>query len=477
MEGRTTVIAREELRRQQEICQQIREYWNAQGVTPVAFVDTYGCQQNEADSERIRGMLADCGYGMTDSEEGADCIVLNTCAIREHAEQRVFGNVGALTHTKKRHPRQKIFLCGCMMGQSHAAERIKHSYHHVDGVFNPHHLWRFPELLLHVLTTGKRVYAVEDSAGNIAEGIPVVRSNGLKAWVSIMYGCNNFCSYCIVPYVRGRERSRQKEDILAEVKELLALGYKDITLLGQNVNSYGKDLGLGIDFADLMAEIAELPGDFWLRFMTSHPKDATKKLFDVMAAHPKIAKQFHLPFQSGNDRVLKEMNRRYTSAQYLALADYGRQVMPELVLTSDVIVGFPGETEEEFEDTIKLIETVRYDALFTFIYSPRKGTPAAEMPDPTPKAEKNRRFDKLVDTQNRISEEIHKAYIGRTFRVLVDGKDGDQLTARTEGGRLVRFAGSDDRIGQFVYVEITGNTTWSLVGQLPGNCDCHGNIL
>ena len=475
MERTTTVISQEQLRQQQEICRTIREYWLDQGVTPVAFVDTYGCQQNEADSERIRGMLADCGYGMTDTEEGADIIVLNTCAIREHAEQRVFGNVGALVHTKKRHPRQKIFLCGCMMGQEHVSQRIKHSYPHVDGVFNPHHLWRFPELLHHVLTKGKRIFAVEDSAGNIAEGIPVIRGNGLKAWVSIMYGCNNFCSYCIVPYVRGRERSRQPEDILEEVKELLAQGYKDITLLGQNVNSYGKDLGLGIDFADLMQQIAELPGDFWLRFMTSHPKDATKKLFDVMASHPKIAKQFHLPFQSGNDRVLKAMNRHYDRAQYLSLVEYGKSVMPDLVLTSDVIVGFPGETEEEFEDTISLIEKVHYDALFTFIYSPRKGTPAAEMPDPTPKQEKNRRFDRLVDTQNRISEQIHRDYVGRTFRVLVDGKDGDKLTARTEGGRLVRFDGSDELIGQFAYVEITGNTTWSLIGTLPGCTDCHGN--
>ena len=477
MERRTTVISQEDLRRQQEICRKIREYWLDQGITPVAFVDTYGCQQNEADSERIRGMLADCGYGMSDTEEGADIIVLNTCAIREHAEQRVFGNVGALVHTKKRHPRQKIFLCGCMMGQEHVSQRIKHSYHHVDGVFNPHHLWRFPELLLHVLTTDKRVFAVEDSAGNIAEGIPVVRGNGLKAWVSIMYGCNNFCSYCIVPYVRGRERSRQPEDIMAEVKELLQQGYKDITLLGQNVNSYGKDLGLGIDFADLLRELAELPGDFWLRFMTSHPKDATKKLFDVIASHPKIAKQFHLPFQSGNDRVLKAMNRHYDRAQYLSLVEYGKSLMPDLVLTSDVIVGFPGETEEEFEDTLSLIEQVHYDALFTFIYSPRKGTPAAEMPDPATKADKNRRFDRLLEAQNRISEQIHRDYVGKTFRVLVDGKDGDKLTARTEGGRLVRFSGSDDLIGQFTYVEITGNTTWSLVGQLPGNCDCHGNVL
>ena len=465
METKTTQITPEQLRAQQEICQKIKEYWNAQGITPRAFVDTYGCQQNEADSERIRGMLEACGYGIVDTEEGADCIVINTCAIREHAEDRVYGNVGALTHTKNRHPRQKIFLCGCMMGRPEVAARIKGSYRHVDGIFNPHHLWRFPELLYTVLMSGKRVFATEDSAGSIAEGIPVVRSNNLKAWVSIMYGCNNFCSYCIVPYVRGRERSRRPEEIVAEVKELIAAGYKDITLLGQNVNSYGKDLGLGVDFADLMAELAELPGDFWLRFMTSHPKDATKKLFDTIAAHDKIAKQFHLPFQSGNDRVLKAMNRHYDSAQYLSLVEYGRSIMPELVLTSDVIVGFPGETEEEFEDTIKLIERVRYDALFTFIFSPRPGTPAAKMDDPTPKAEKNRRFDRLCDVQNHISQEIHQAYVGRTMRVLVDGKDGDLLTARTEGGRLVRMTGGDRLIGQFVNAKITGCTTWSLTGE------------
>ena len=465
LETKTTQITPEQLRAQQEICQKIKEYWNAQGITPRAFVDTYGCQQNEADSERIRGMLEACGYGIVDTEEGADCIVINTCAIREHAEDRVYGNVGALTHTKNRHPRQKIFLCGCMMGRPEVAARIKGSYRHVDGIFNPHHLWRFPELLYTVLMSGKRVFATEDSAGSIAEGIPVVRSNNLKAWVSIMYGCNNFCSYCIVPYVRGRERSRRPEEIVAEVKELIAAGYKDITLLGQNVNSYGKDLGLGVDFADLMAELAELPGDFWLRFMTSHPKDATKKLFDTIAAHDKIAKQFHLPFQSGNDRVLKAMNRHYDSAQYLSLVEYGRSIMPELVLTSDVIVGFPGETGEEFEDTIKLIERVRYDALFTFIFSPRPGTPAAKMDDPTPKAEKNRRFDRLCDVQNHISQEIHQAYVGRTMRVLVDGKDGDLLTARTEGGRLVRMTGGDRLIGQFVNAKITGCTTWSLTGE------------
>ena len=353
-----------------------------------------------------------------------------------------------------------------MMGQPKVSDRVKHSYPHVDGVFSTHHLWEFPSLLLRVLKTGKRVFAVADEAGSIAENIPVLRTNKLKAWVSVMYGCNNFCSYCIVPYVRGRERSRQPEDILRECKEVIAAGYKEITLLGQNVNSYGKDLGLGIDFADLMAQIAQLDGDFRLRFMTSHPKDASKKLFDTIAKYPKICKQFHLPFQSGNDRVLKVMNRRYTSAQYLELVDYGRSLMPDLVLTSDVIVGFPGETEEEFEDTLKLIERVRYDALFTFIFSPRGGTPAASMEDPTPKAEKNRRFDRLVALQNAISEEKHRAYIGKTVRVLVDGKDGEQLTARTDGGRLVRFTGEDALIGKFVDVTITDCTTWSLVGTL-----------
>ena len=465
MTMKTTVIAPEALQKQAAICAEIQDYWQVQGIVPLAYVDTYGCQQNEADSERIRGMLQASGYGFADSEEGADVVVFNTCAIREHAEQRVFGNLGALVHTKRRHPRQKIFLCGCMAGQPEVAEKVKKSYAHVDGVFSTHHLWRFPELLLQVLTTGKRVFATEDSAGSIAEDIPVARTNPLKAWVSVMYGCNNFCSYCIVPYVRGRERSRRPEDVLKECRELIEAGYKEITLLGQNVNSYGKDLGIGVDFADLMAQIAELPGEFRLRFMTSHPKDASRKLFDTIAKAPKNCKQFHLPFQSGNDRVLAAMNRHYDSAQYLSLVDYGRSLMPELVLTSDVIVGFPGETEEEFEDTLRLIERVRYDALFTFIFSPRPGTPAAKMDDPTPKAEKNRRFDRLLALQNRISEEKHREYIGRTMRVLVDGREDELLTARTDGGRLVRLAGDDGLIGRFVDVEITGCTTWSLTGK------------
>ena len=464
MERKTPLISPEELRRQEELSDYLKGWWQAQGKTPTAYVETYGCQQNEADSEQIRGILERCGYGFTDTAEGADLVIVNTCAIREHAAQRVFGNVGALVHTKRRHPGQKIFVCGCMMGQPEISARMKNSYPHVDGIFSPHHLWQLPEHLFRVLVRHKKAWAVEDSAGAIAEGLPVLRSSNLKAWVSIMYGCNNFCSYCIVPYVRGRERSRLPEDILAECRELIARGYKELTLLGQNVNSYGKDLGSGVDFAELMARIAELPGEFTLRFMTSHPKDASEKLFDTMASHEKIAKQFHLPFQSGNDRILKEMNRHYDRARYLSLIEYGRKKMPELVFTSDVIVGFPRETEEEFEDTVSLIEQVRFDALFTFIYSPRPGTPAAKMPDPTPREEKNRRFDRLLAVQNQISEEKHRAYVGKTLRVLVDGRDGDQLTARTDGGRLVRFEGSDDLIGQFLNLTITDSTTWSLLG-------------
>ena len=466
MNTKTTVISQEQLEGQFGYCDKIASHWAQMGITPTAYVETYGCQQNEADSEKLRGYLIQCGYAIGTQAEGADVVIMNTCAIREHAEQRVFGNLGALTHTKRRHPGQKIFLCGCMAGEEKVAKRVRESYPHVDGVFSTHHLWQFPEILYSVLTTGKRVFYVQDEPGSIAEGIPQVRDSGLKAWVSIMYGCNNFCTYCIVPYVRGRERSRQPEYILEECRQLIAAGAKEITLLGQNVNSYGKDLGIGMDFADLLAQIAQLPGDFLIRFMTSHPRDASQKLFDTMARYPKIAKQLHLPFQSGSSRVLKAMNRHYDRETYLEKVRYAKAVMPQLVLTSDVIVGFPGETEEEFEETVSLIQQVHYDSLFTFIFSPRVGTPAAGMDDPTPKAEKSRRFDRLCAVQNAISEEIHTGYIGQELRCLVDGREGEKLTARTEGGRLVRFAGEDALIGSFRMLKITGATTWSLVGQL-----------
>ncbi len=469
MERTTPVIPAEDIARQREYCAEIRQL-NAQlPQAPLAFVDTYGCQQNEADSELLRGMLVEMGYEIAHSEEDASVIIINTCAVRDHAEQRVFGNVGALVHGKRRNPNQIICLCGCMAQEAHVAERLRQSYQHVDLVFGPHALWRFPEFLRRIYLRRGRIFETQNSDGAIAEGLPVRRSGTIKAWVSIMYGCNNFCTYCIVPHVRGRERSRDPEIILSEIRQLAQQGYKDITLLGQNVNSYGKDLAGGIDFPTLLERANAIPGDFLLRFMTSHPKDATPRLFDVMRDCEKVAPVIHLPFQSGNTRVLGAMNRRYTREEYLEKVQALRERIPNIVLTSDVIVGFPGETTPEFEDTLSLVEQVRFDALFTFIYSPRKGTPAAEMEDPMSKEEKSANFNRLVEAQNRISLEKHQAYIGTVQRCLVDSVSEDSrnnLNARTPGGRLVHLNGDLSLLGQFVDVKITGCSTWALFGQL-----------
>ncbi len=463
----TPTIPPAEITRQLALCDQIHALLDQIPGQKLAFVDTYGCQQNEADSERLRGYLARMGYAFSDTEEGADLVLVNTCAIREHAEHRVFGNVGALSHTKRRHPGQVICVCGCMARQEHVAQRLRQSFPYVDLVFGPQLLWQFPQLLLEKLTTGKRVFATQDVPGAVAEGIPVVRQNPRKAWVSIMYGCNNFCTYCIVPYVRGRERSRQPEDILAEVRELAAAGYQDITLLGQNVNSYGKDLDRGVDFAWLLEQVNAIPGDFLIRFMTSHPKDAGERLFDTMAACEKVAPVLHLPFQSGSSRVLKAMNRGYTREHYLDLVAQLRARIPDIVLTSDVIVGFPGETQEEFEETLSLIEAVRFDALFTFIFSPRRGTPAEKLDDPMPKEQKNANFQRLLQRQNQISGEKHQAYVGKTLRCLVDGQGEDgRLTARTAGGRLVHLAAEPAVIGTWQEVRVTRASTWALFGEL-----------
>ena len=465
----TVTIPPAEIDRQLALCDQIHTLLEDRPGQKLAFVDTYGCQQNEADSERLRGYLARMGYAFSDTEEGADLVLLNTCAVREHAEQRVFGNVGALSHTKRRHPGQIICVCGCMARQEHVVERLKKSFPYVDLVFGPQLLWQFPELLLKKMTEGKRVFAAGDEIGTVAEGIPTVRQNRLKGWVSIMYGCNNFCTYCIVPYVRGRERSRQPEDILKEVEALVREGYKDITLLGQNVNSYGKDLEEPMDFADLLERVNAIPGEFLIRFMTSHPKDATHKLFETMARCEKVAPVLHLPFQAGNDRVLKAMNRKHTIEQYLDKIRDLKSLIPDIVLTSDIIVGFPGETTEEFEDTLKVLEEVRFDALFTFIFSPRVGTPAANMDDPMPREEKLANFNRLTALQDQISEEKHAAYVGKTVRCLIDGLSDDarwDLTARTPGTRLVRVVGDKSAVGQFRDVKITDATKWSLFGEL-----------
>ena len=469
MERKDVLVSEEDLSRQREFTGKIRDLLQEEGRRPLACVDTFGCQQNVADGQRILGMLQEMGFAFTQEPKEADVVILNTCAVREHAEKRVFGNLGALTHTKKENPEQVICLCGCMAQEPRVSERIKKSYPHVDLVFGPQALWKFPELLWQVYETKKRVFSVQDEHGTIAEGIPAVREKGVKAWVSIMYGCNNFCSYCIVPYVRGRERSRDPQAVLAEVRQLVEAGYKDITLLGQNVNSYGKDLEEPLDFADLLERVNAVPGDFLIRFMTSHPKDATHKLFETMARCEKVAPVLHLPFQAGNDRVLKVMNRRHTRAQYLEKIRDLKSLIPDIVLTSDIIVGFPGETTEEFEDTLKVLEEVRFDALFTFIYSPRVGTPAAKMDDPMPREEKLANFNRLVALQDAISEEKHAAYIGKTVRCLLDGVSDDpryDLTARTPGNRLVRVTGDREALGQFRDVKITGANKWSLFGEL-----------
>ncbi len=466
--SKSRLVPETELSRQKEYMQRVREL--NQGQVRFALVDTYGCQQNEADSEQLRGMLLEMGYIMTEAEEEADVVLLNSCAVREHAELRVLGNTGALSHIKREKKDMVIGVCGCMAQEAHMAEKIKRSYPYVNLVFGTHALYKLPELLYRVLTTKKRVFDVYESEGLIPEGLPVLRSDSVKGWVSVMYGCNNFCSYCIVPYVRGRERSRAPDAIVDEVRNLTENGYKDITFLGQNVNSYGKDLACNTDFSDLLQRINGLPGEFRIRFMTSHPKDAGEKLFDTMAECGKVAKHIHLPFQSGSDRILKLMNRHYDRQQYLGLVEYARKLMPDISITSDIIVGFPGETEEDFQQTLSLVEKVEFDALFTFLYSKRKGTPAAEMEDNTPDSVKKERFDRLLALQNRIAEKKNKLLLGKKYYVLIEREEDPDselnLVARTDENRPVRVHGDASLIGKFAWVEITKCVKWSMEGKL-----------
>ncbi len=466
MSRNTKQVPKEEIIKQLETCDIVRQLLAKKPKERKALVDTYGCQQNEADSEQICGMLSQMGYGFTDNVEEADLVLLNTCAIREHAEQRVFGNVGALVHSKRRNKDKIICVCGCMPQQEYVTEKIKRSYPHVDLVFGTHKLWQFPSLLLSVLQNKKRVFAIEDEGGRVAEGLPVLRKFSYKASVPIVNGCNNFCTYCIVPYVRGRERSREIEDIVREVKDLVNGGCREITLLGQNVNSYGKDLEKAKDFSDLLIALAQLDGDFLIRFMTSHPKDASDKLFAVMEQYPnKIAPQLHLPVQSGSTRVLTAMNRGYTREKYLELIRQVRARIPDITLTSDIIVGFPGETQEEFEETLSLIELVEFEALFTFVFSARKGTPAEHFEDPMPIVQKKENFQRLLDVQNEISERKHAEYIGKTLRCLVDQIDEKgNVIARTPGGRRVHLEKDCGKLGEFVDVSITNASKWSLFG-------------
>jgi tRNA-2-methylthio-N6-dimethylallyladenosine synthase len=469
-ERKEILVSKEELEQQKQYAQKVKSILSERypDRIPMAHVHSYGCQQNISDGEKIKGMLANMGYGFTDEPKDADLVIYNTCAIRENAEDRVFGNVGALKHAKRRNPQMIVGLCGCMMQQPHIVEKLKKSYPYVDLVFGTHVLHQLPENLLQTLTEKERVFQTPDSDGVIAEDLPIRRDGKLKAWVSIIYGCNNFCTYCIVPYVRGRERSRDPEAILSEIRGLVKDGYKEITLLGQNVNSYGKGLEQPITFAELLRKINDIPGDFRIRFMTSHPKDATKELIDTMASCEKVCHHLHLPVQSGSDRILTLMNRHYNREQYLELVRYAKETIPDISFTSDIIVGFPGETAEDFEQTLSLIEEVKYDSLFTFIYSKRVGTKAAVMDDPISDEEKSAHFQKLLDVQKEIGLSNYEACVGKVFRVLVDGKGrtGDHyVTGRTDQNIIVDFPGDSSLIGSFVEVKITKALNWALLGE------------
>ena len=462
-------VTSEQIAEQYKIMHSVREHFSALGKEPKCYIRTFGCQQNEADSEQLRGMTSEMGYARTDTPEDADLILINTCAVREHAELRALSTTGQFKKLKEKNPELYIGVCGCMVTQEHRMDQVKKSYPYVDFLVGTGMLYKLPERLAKQLDGGKRSFTVDSPEGSLAEGLPIERESKATAWVSVMYGCNNFCSYCVVPYTRGRERSRERSDILAEVKRVIADGAKEITLLGQNVNSYSSDGG---DFADLVDEICALDGDFILRFMTSHPKDASRKLIDTMAKNDKCAKQFHLPLQSGSGRILHEMNRKYTPESYLELVKYMREKMPDIALSSDIIVGFPGETDEEFEETLSMLRTVGFDMVYSFIYSPRPLTPAAAMTCQIPQEVKSKRFDRLLEVQNEISLAKNLSLVGKHQRVLVTGESKnspDMLTGRADSNKLVhipRDAASEAYIGKFANVKITKAETFALFGEL-----------
>ena len=414
-------------------------------------------------------MLSEMGYTPVTNEEDADIIVVNTCAVREHAEKRALSITGGYKHLKEKNPDLIIGVGGCMVSKPDMSDKIKYSYPYVDFVFGTAKLHALPEIIYTVMEKDRRVFAANGDDTTVAEGVPVRRESAYKAWVSIMYGCNNFCTYCIVPYVRGRERSRRPEDIVDEVRGLVESGYKEITLLGQNVNSYGKGLREECDFADLIEKICAIDGDYIVRFMSSHPKDASKKLIDVMAKEPHMARQFHLPLQSGSDALLKKMNRHYDMAEYEGLVRYMREKMPDIAISSDFIVGFPGETEEDFKATLAAVKKIRYDMLFTFIYSKRTGTPAATMENQIPEDVKSERFSRLLAVEEPIAEEINRAFVGKTVRVLCEGEsktNKEKLTGRTEGNKIVLFDGDASLEGKFVNVKITDSAAFALYGDI-----------
>lgn len=467
------VVSREEMMRQWQMAGENRQLLvYRMGHAPRAWVRTFGCQGNVADSEKIMGMLLDMGCEPAQQEDQADIILYNTCAIRENAQVRLLSMVGELKRLKAANPSIIVGLCGCMMQQKEMVNQIRVSYPFVELIFGTHVLYTLPELINRLLKGERRVVNYFEGEGRenpIAEGLPQRRADGVQASLQIMYGCDNFCSYCIVPYVRGREVSREPQEILQEAKEIIALGYKEILLLGQNVNSYGKGLSQPINFTQLLSQIESLEGDFRIRFMTSHPKDCTKELIDLIAQSKKICHNIHLPVQSGSDRVLRQMNRRYTKEHYLSLIEYARQKMPDVTFTTDIIVGFPGETYEDFRQTMQLCRQVRYQCMFTFIFSPRPGTRAALLDDPVPHKEKTRWLNELIALQHTISEEDNRAMEGKVLRVLVEHPSEHRegwMTGRCENGMLVQFPSTEQRVGTFCQVRITKGLRSEYEGEL-----------
>ncbi len=423
---------------------------------------------NEEDSEKLSGMLKKIGYERTEKRQNSDLIIFNTCCVRENAELKVYGNLGALKKLKEDNPDLIISVCGCMMQQKGMAESIIKKFPFVDIIFGTHNAYKFPEYLNRVKQEGKSIIEIQDKEDGIVEGLPIDRESSIKAFVTIMYGCNNFCTYCVVPFVRGRERSRQPEDIEEEIKDLVSKGYEEITLLGQNVNSYGKDLQPKLSFANLLRRINKVEGIERIKFMTSHPKDFTRDVVEAISECDKVCDQVHLPVQSGSSRILEKMNRHYTKEHYLDLVHNIKETIPNVSITTDIIVGFPGETEEDFEETLNLAREVQYDSAFTFIYSRRKGTPADEMEDQIDEDVKHNRFNRLVEVINASSAKNNKKYQDTIQEILVEGfskNDDTKLSGRTRTGKLVNFPGDKTSIGKLIKVKITKANSFSLVGE------------
>lgn len=445
----------------------VKDIFSERETPPLCCVHSYGCQQNVSDGEKITGMLCEMGCGVTEDMTRADVIILNTCAVRENAELKVYGNIGELKHLKEQKPELIIGICGCMAQEPKTAEKIRRSYRHVDIVFGTFAAKELPRLMYEALTEKKLVVDIGERENECPEDIPSVRRDKYKAGVSVMYGCNNFCSYCIVPYVRGRERSRKPEKIIEEVKMLADSGCREIMLLGQNVNSYGRGLDEKIDFPELLRRIDAVDGDFRVRFMSPHPKDATNELFDVIAESRKICRSVHLPLQSGSDRILKEMNRRYTAEQYMDIVKYARRKMPGLSITTDIIVGFPNETYDDFKQTLDIMREVKYDNIFSFIYSKRTGTKAAEIEDHTSEEDKSRWFRELLALQREISEEHYKRFLGAEFDVLFDSVYKEEfISGKSDEFIITLVKGDPSLIGTMRKVKVTKVHNWAVEGEL-----------